>query len=32
MLSRGIKLGDIKMGALDCQSGWEKRFHGQFVS
>ena len=32
MLSRGIKLGDIKMGALDCQSGWEQRFSGQFVS
>ena len=32
MLSRGIKLGDIKMGALDCQSGWEQRFRGQFVS
>jgi len=32
MLSRGMKLGDIKMGALDCQSGWEQRFRGQFVS
>jgi hypothetical protein len=32
MLSRGIKLGDIKMGALDRQSGWEQRFSGQFVS
>jgi hypothetical protein len=32
MLSRGIKLGDIKMRALDYKSGWEQHFSGQFVS
>lgn len=32
MASRGIKLGDIKMCALDGQTGWEQRFGGQFVS
>ena len=31
MLSRGIKLGNIKMAALDRQSGWETHFSGQFV-
>jgi hypothetical protein len=32
MLSRGLKLGDIKMAPLDHQAGWERRFDGQFVS
>jgi hypothetical protein len=32
MLSRGIKLGNIKMRALDYKSGWEQHFSGQFVS
>jgi hypothetical protein len=32
MLSRGIKLGDIKMGILDSQPGWEERFSGRFAS
>jgi hypothetical protein len=32
MLSRGIKPGDIKMGPLDYQSGWEQHFSGHFVS
>jgi len=32
MLSRGIKLGDIKMGILDCRSNWEQHFSGSFVS
>lgn len=30
MQSRGIKLGDIKVSCLDCQSGWERRFDGKF--
>jgi hypothetical protein len=32
MLSRGIKLGNIKMRSLDCQPVWDQRFNGQFVS
>ena len=32
MLSRGIKLGDIKMVPLDHQPVWERHFSGQFVS
>ena len=32
MLSRGIKLGNIKINALDYKPGWEQRFSGQFVS
>lgn len=32
MISRGLKAGDIKPLPLDCKSGWEHRFSGQFVS
>jgi len=32
MLSRGFKAGDIKAVPLDCKSGWERRFIGQFVA
>lgn len=32
MLSRGLKAGDIKPVPLDCKSGWERRFIGQFVA
>jgi hypothetical protein len=32
MLSRGLKLGDIKMMPLDRQPGWEERFSGCFVA
>ena len=32
MLSRGIKLGNIKTRSLDYKSDWEQRFSGQFVS
>jgi hypothetical protein len=32
MLTRGIRLGDIKMGPLDCQLGWEQHFSGHFVA
>jgi hypothetical protein len=32
MLSRGIKLGNIKMRSLDCQPVGDQRFNGQFVS
>ncbi len=32
MLSRGIKLGDVKSTPLDPRPGWERRFHGEFVA
>jgi hypothetical protein len=32
MLSRGMKAGDIKPLPLDCHSGWERLFHGHFVT
>jgi len=32
MLSRGIKLGNIKMGSLDGQPVWDQRFNGQFIA
>jgi len=31
MLSRGLKLGDIKPAPLDARPGWEKRLQGRFV-
>jgi len=32
MLSRGIKLGNIKMGSLDGRPVWDQRFNGQFIA
>ena len=32
MLSRGIKLGNIKACVLDSKPDWEQRFSGKFVS
>ncbi len=30
MLSRGLKLGEIKLAPLDSRSGWEARFRGHY--
>ncbi len=31
MMSRGVKVGDIKPVPLDNRTGWERRFNGRFV-